>query len=179
MAGKRVGLVCLLLISMAASVISGCLVPDVGIVLTEDICEKMSGKERDHCFLNVARGKDDPAICQKIEDPGPRSKCSVYLGTCGDLSWQATGDGAYTKYDCYQYQAISYGSIRLCEDLLHDIVSYNRNDLNPRGVSQAICVERVAENCGHIGQKVCYDRYYKNNYCVYGMMDNGQCVPRT
>lgn len=167
------------LIIMAFSVIAGCLVPDVGIVLSEDVCEKMSGLDRDHCYLNVARAKDNPEICEKINNPGPRSKCSVYLGTCSDLSWQATGDGAYTSYDCAQYRAINYGSVKLCEDDIRDFKSANRNDLNPTGISQDICIKRVTENCGNIGQTVCFDKYYKYNFCVYGMMDMGKCVPKS
>ena len=89
----------------------------------------------------------------------------------------ATGDGAYTKYDCYQYKAIQDRSVRLCEEYLDVYSSYNRNDLNPTGISKETCIKRVTEKCGHIGQNACFDNYYKKDYCVEGWIGTGKCVP--
>ncbi|MDD1695605.1 MAG: hypothetical protein LUQ54_01775 [Methanoregula sp.] len=169
-------LLCLVLITMAFSVIAGCQASDIGFVLTPEVCEKMSGLDRDHCYQNVARAKGDPELCREINNPGPRSKCFVYLGKCEELGRQATGDGAYTFYDCAQYRAIEYGSVQMCENDLSHFRSENRNDLNPTGISEGTCKERVLKNCGSYGMNVCYDKFYNMEYCEYGVKENGKCV---
>jgi len=179
MVGEWRVLLCLVLITIAFSVTAGCEVLDAEIMLSEEVCEKMSGLDRDHCYQTVARAQGDPDICENINNPGPKSKCYIYLGQCSELRSLATGDGAYTRYDCYQYRAIEYGSVKLCEEDIEDYKSANRNDLNPTGISQDICIKRVTENCGNIGQPVCYDKWKQYNFCVSGMMDMGKCVPKT
>jgi hypothetical protein len=56
-------------------------------------------------------------------------------------------------------------------------VSWNRNDLNPTGISKETCIKRVTENCGHIGQNACFDNNYKKDYCVEGWVGSGKCAP--
>ncbi len=123
MVGEWRVLFCLVLITIAFSVTAGCVIPGVKIVLSEEVCEKMSGLDRDHCYQNVARAEGDSKICENIHNPGPWSKCLIYTGDCSQLSSQATGDGAYTRYDCYQYLAIEYGSVKICEEELRDFIN--------------------------------------------------------
>jgi hypothetical protein len=155
--------------------------------MSEEDCERETGIDRDHCYKNLAKRIGNATLCKKIVDPGPNSKCYLELGRCDKLFSQATGDGAYTKFDCYQYKAIQDQSVRLCEEYLDVYSSYNRNDLNPTGVSKEICIKRVTEKCGHIGQNACFDWYYKEEYCVEGQTEGSgifenryetiKCVP--
>lgn len=173
--GERVawiplGLVCILVVATA-----GCSVMDTGTALSEGICEKLSGLDRDHCYQAVARAQNNPELCAKIEGAGPKSKCYLYLGLCDMLGARATGDGAYTMFDCWQYRAISLGSVKVCEEYLEEYRSGNRNDLNPDGVSREICIRRVTEHCGHAGQNACYDKRNELYYCVNGTRIADRC----
>lgn len=169
-AGFLLCLICVLVV-----VTAGCSVMDTGTGLSEGICEKLSGLDRDHCYQTVARAQNNPALCAKIEGAGPKSKCYLYLGLCDQLGARATGDGAYTMFDCWQYRAISLGSVRVCEEYLAEYRSGNRNDLNPEGVSREICIRRVTEHCGHPGQSACYDKRNGILYCVNGTRISDRC----
>lgn len=174
-AGEKGAVVCLGIVCIAASLIAGCTVTDTGFALTEEVCEKLSGLDRDHCYQQVAVSQGWPVLCEKIEHPGPRSKCLLYLGQCRELNKLATGDGAYTSYDCWQYNAEKGTSIRLCEEAIGTYVSSNRNDLNPSGISKEICIKRVTAKCGHIGQEVCVDHWNGDKlFCVEGRVDRAE-----
>jgi hypothetical protein len=178
MAGEWGAVVCLGIVCIMMVMTAGCsYAMYTSGDMTEEDCLRVSGIDRDHCYKNLAVSRGNSTLCGKIEDPGPKSKCYLELGECGRLSFQATGDGAYTKYDCYQYKAIQDRSVRLCEEYLDVYVSWNRNDLNPTGVSKETCIKRVTEKCGHIGQNACFDYYYKKDYCVEGWIGSGKCVP--
>jgi hypothetical protein len=84
--------------------------------MTEKDCERVSGIDREHCYKNLIVNRGNSTLCEKVEDPGPKSKSYLELGECSRLSFQATWDGAYTKYDCYQYKAIQERSVRLCDE---------------------------------------------------------------
>jgi hypothetical protein len=182
MAGDWNSLICLALLSIMVMLTSGCIhnmwLSDQYDTITENVCEKMSGMERDHCYQYAARVLSDKAQCDKINHPGPKSKCRIYLRDCSnkDMQWNSTGDGAYTKNDCLQYNAIQYQSIKFCEEMQSGYGS-GYNDLNPGRVSRETCIQRVTEKCGHIGQEACNDKLRQSNYCVEGQMDRGQCVP--
>jgi hypothetical protein len=179
MAGERGAVVCLGMVCIMLVMTAGC-----GAItsrwaqedLTEKDCLEKSGIDRDHCYKNLAVTSNNSTLCEKIEDPGPNSKCYLELGLCNKLFSQATGDGAYTKYDCYQYKAISKESITLCEDLLKGYESQSTNDLNPNGISKEICIKKITKNCGHLGQNACHDKYYQKDYCVEGVVETFKCV---
>lgn len=177
-AGGLGALVCLVLLSIAMMAAAGCTGKEAGDTLAEGVCEKLSGLDRDHCYQNLARSTNNRDLCFEIQNPGPKSKCLIYLMDCFELSEKATGDGAYTRYDCYQYRAVQLQSVEICESYIEEGYRSGGNDLNPGGVSRNICIERVTENCGHIGQNVCRDKNKNQNYCLYGMMDMGKCVPK-
>ncbi len=169
-------IVCIMLVILQQDVIRQvCASGDI----TEKNCERVSGIGRDHGYKNLAVNRGNSTLCEKVEDPGPKSKCYLELGEGSRHRFQATADGAYTKYDCYQYNAIQDRSVRLCEEYLDVYVSWSRNDLNPTGVSKETCIKRVTENCGHIGQNACFDNHYKKDYCVEGWVGSGKCVPDT
>ena len=179
MAGERGAVVCLGLICIILAMTAGCSV--INSFAQEDTpeenCLKKSGIDRDHCYKNLAVISRNSTFCEKIEDPGPKSKCYLELGLCNKLFSQATGDGAYTRFDCYQFTAIKYNSIKMCNEFLYGYKSQNTNDLNPTGVSKEICINRITEICGHIGQNACFDAYEYKHYCVEGAVEAGKCVP--
>lgn len=148
-------------------------------LLSEGLCDKMSGLDRDHCFQQLARDVRDSEYCAKIENAGPRSKCYIYLNECDKLGLLATGDGAYTRYDCLQYMAVEYRSVDYCREKLKDYTSGNRNDLNPTGIGMDTCIQRATEHCGRIGQLACYDGIYNKVYCVTGKVSQGNCIAET
>lgn len=174
------GFLAVLLLSSA--LLSGCTQYDFADELTEGVCDHMSGLDRDHCYQYLARVMHEPKYCEEIMHPGPWSKCYVYIGYCGELKKQATGDGAYTYYDCIQYMAVKSHSLLLCNTIEEGIRS-GSNDLNPRGVSRQTCIDMATEDCGHIGQVACEDPFSKNSltkkYCVFGKLDMGRCVADT
>ena len=181
-AGRDDITVVLILVCIAWVVVFGCIIADVPDELTKGVCDKMSGLERDHCYQYLARTEHDPEYCEQIVNPGPRSKCYIYLGYCGELSKQATGDGAYTYYDCIQWMGVEAHSISMCNEIGEGL-RFGSNDLNPKGVSRQTCIDLATENCGHIGQDACEDPFSRNNltkkYCVAGKLDMGRCVPDT
>jgi hypothetical protein len=63
--------------------------------------------------MNLAVNRGYSILCEKVEDPGPKSKCYPDLGECSRLRFQATWNGAYAKYDSYQYKALQERSVRL------------------------------------------------------------------
>ena len=111
------------------------------------LCEQISGKDRDYCYQNIARFSGNALLCGKIEEPGPKSKCRIFIAEwwkrgswCDPLSRQSTGNGAYTYYDCVQYLAVKLNDPKLCENIGQDISSEG-NDLNEKGVSLTICID--------------------------------------
>lgn len=179
MTRERGAVVCLVMICIILTMTAGCSVID-GFTqgdTPEESCLKMFGIDRDHCYKNLAVKSRNSTFCEKIENPVPNSKCYLELGLCNKLFSQATGDGAYTRFDCYQYMAINYRSIKMCDEFLYGYESHNTNDLNPTGVSKEICIKRITENCGHIAQNACFDAYENNHYCVEGAVESGKCVP--
>jgi hypothetical protein len=65
------------------------------LIMTKKDCERMSGIGRDHGYKDLAVNRVNSTLYEKVEDPGPKSKCYIELGECSRLSFQATGDGAY------------------------------------------------------------------------------------
>lgn len=176
---KTEALLVLALLCGAMMTTSGCTGKAAGFVLAESACERLSGFDRDHCYQYLARVEKDTELCEKIENRGPWSKCHIYLGDCLDLPMRATGDGAYTRYDCGQYLAVERQSVDLCEYTFKEGYRGGPNDLNPKGTSLEICIEAVTKNCGQIGENVCWDKETNKKYCMYGMIDMGKCIAKT
>lgn len=175
--GTANGTVIPALLCLALVITAGCSFSED--LLSEGLCDRMSGLDRDHCFQQLAKDQGSSEYCAKIENAGPKSKCYIYLDDCSRLNLLATGDGAYTRYDCYQYLAVQYHSVDYCRERLKDYTSGNRNDLNPTGISMDTCIQRATEYCGHIGQISCYDVFYNKAYCVTGKESQGNCVAET
>ena len=182
MAGGKGAPVGLAVLCLVFAWLSGCAGYDFADQLTEGVCDQMPGLDRDHCYQYLARVEHEPKYCEEIHNPGPWSKCYVYLGYCSELAKQATGDGAYTYYDCIQYMAVRAHSVSLCNTIDEGLRS-GSNDLNPRGVSRQTCIDLATGDCGHIGQVACEDLFSKNTltnkYCVFGKLDMGRCVADT
>lgn len=188
-AGGRGALVCLVLLMIAVMTFAGCTGKEAGEALAEGACEKLSGLDRDHCYQQIAKFNGDGKLCEKIEHPGPKSKCFIYAAEttnfgyyCNKLGKLASGDGAYTFYDCVQYLAVQWQDPQLCKGL-KGLGQSGSNDLNPKGISEKTCLDLAGKTCGKIGQKACVDREMSsvstNYYCMEGEEIGGMCNPTT
>lgn len=197
MAGGLGALVCLALLSIAMMAAAGCTGKEAGDTLSEGVCEKLSGLDRDHCYQQIAKFNGDGKLCEKIEHPGPKSKCIIFVEElmtgrerpwlvspgqrCFLLDSKSSMDGSYTRGDCYQYLAVAWQDPKFCDNLLKYDLAGGSNDLNKQGVSYDTCVRLAGADCGHIGQPACLDRLDLNlqtqKYCLEGQMDRGKCVP--
>lgn len=162
--------------------------------VADAVCERLSGMDHDHCFQQIAKVSSNPLLCEKIDHPGPKSKCTIFVEElmeererpwivqpgqrCYLLQTKSSGDGAYTMGDCFQYLAVAWQDPLLCDNLLKNDLKGGSNDLNKQGVSYDTCVRLAGARCGHIGQPACLDRNLQNQkYCLEGQMDRGNCVP--
>lgn len=127
----------------------------------EDACGALSGRDRDHCYQNMAKITGNLELCKKVEGGGPASKCYAYVaGLNGEIStcvamenmpWHHDTE-AYRWQDCVMYAARTSN----CPDFCDYLESYKgqATDLNPyMTVSLESCRKNI--NCGQSGQPAC------------------------
>ena len=120
----------------------------------EESCEALSGRDKDHCYQNIAKITGNLELCNKIEGPGPASKCYAYVaGLNGEIStcmnmpsmpWSRDTE-SYRWADCILYVARTTNCPEFCETLLQ--YEGGATDLSPGvTVSQKYC--KASIKCG-------------------------------
>jgi hypothetical protein len=129
----------------------------------------------DHCLKAVAEMAEDPNLCEKIENVGPKSKCLMMIA--GDKNTAAlceelpTGFGAYSRDECIQHVAIKNGFKGLCYLIKSNSGS---TDVSPDGVSLQTCLAKAEETaldkdegeCGGRNQECCDNKCNDNLKCT-------------
>ncbi|HSQ92995.1 MAG TPA: hypothetical protein VLL74_01715, partial [Methanoregula sp.] len=176
---------CVVLLAVLAT---GCTGKDAGETLAGGVCDQLSGKDRDHCYQQIAKFNGDINLCREVEGAGPKTKCVIFVAEttkdaklCQGLPIVHTGSGAYLYYDCVQYSAVALNDPELCDMLGHDYTDRTGNDLNPKGVDIDTCQYLASSQCGLVGKAGCVATSDLNGnqgarYCLEGELSNGRCI---
>ncbi|MBU0979925.1 MAG: hypothetical protein KJ709_03900 [Nanoarchaeota archaeon] len=145
-----------------------------GCIFQEWICEGVW--KDDHCWKDAAERWDKEDYCDKIEKPGPHSKCWMMLAKkqqniefCENMK---TGSGAYDKQQCWMLIAIAQENTKLCDKI--GSYTHSGNDVNPGGISKEKCLDKVFGKCGMENGRCC-----KDEICDHGLVckkENWRCV---
>jgi len=65
--------------------------------------------KREHCIRDIAKEKQKPSLCDKINDRSIRNECYSSLGSCAEV------DYAPTKSRCYSTVAMLNEDVSICE----------------------------------------------------------------